>query len=582
MRLLFFIPLIFTSSAIAQEKLSEDIRLNQIGFYPNGKKIAIVTNEAAETFQVMSPDLKKVFFNGKLSKPLAIDYSTKKTRAADFSTFTQVGTYVLLIPGIGYSYPFDIKADILEGVAKASARFFYYQRFSTALGEAHAGKWARRSSPSHTKITIHPSAASTSRKEGTIMSSPRGWIDAGDYNKYIVNSGITTATLLSAYEDFPEYYDHLQLNIPESNNKLPDIIDETLWNLRWMLTMQDPTDGGVYHKCTTAKFSGMIQPDQETSTRYVVQKSTGAALNLAAVAAQASHVLRKFEQQLPGLADSCLSVSKAAWEWAKQNPNVLYDQKKMNDQFDPDVLTGEYGDRTLSDEWIWAAAELFGATKDESYLKDVDLSFFDEVSIPTWNQVRTLGYYRLAANEKNIPDPYKKTVQKIKEGIIAKADAMVAQAEKQYYKTVIGSSRKDFVWGSNAVAGNQSILLLKAYRIQPDKKYLDFALANVDYILGRNATGYSFVTGHGDKTPMHPHHRPSESDGIVDPIPGMLAGGPNPGMQDKCKYASSVPDEAYVDDVCSYASNEVAINWNAPLVYITGALEALQKNLTVK
>jgi endoglucanase len=159
---------------------------------------------------------------------------------------------------------------------------------------------------------------------------------------------------------------------------------------------------------------------------------------------------------------------------------------------------------------------------------------------------------------------------------------MKKEAERHPYQVVMGLSKKDFVWGSNAVAANQAIFLLQAYHLYSDKKFLDLALGNLDYILGRNGTGYSFVTGHGDKTPLHPHHRPSEADGIKEPIPGMLVGGPNPGMQDKCKYASSIPEEAYTDDVCSYASNEVAINWNAPLVYLTAAMESFQKLLEVK
>jgi endoglucanase len=94
--------------------------------------------------------------------------------------------------------------------------------------------------------------------------------------------------------------------------------------------------------------------------------------------------------------------------------------------------------------------------------------------------------------------------------------------------------------------------------------------------LGRNATGYSFVTGFGDKTPMFPHHRQSEADGIADPIPGLISGGPNPGQQDGCKtYPSKIPDESYTDAMCSYASNEIAINWNAPAAYLAGAIEAL-------
>ncbi|HET7898009.1 MAG TPA: glycoside hydrolase family 9 protein, partial [Flavisolibacter sp.] len=92
----------------------------------------------------------------------------------------------------------------------------------------------------------------------------------------------------------------------------------------------------------------------------------------------------------------------------------------------------------------------------------------------------------------------------------------------------------------------------------------------------RNATGYSFITGVGSKPTMHPHHRPSEADGIADPVPGLLAGGPNPGMQDKCQYPFTEPETAYLDAVCSYASNEIAINWQAPMVYLANALEALK------
>ena len=81
---------------------------------------------------------------------------------------------------------------------------------------------------------------------------------------------------------------------------------------------------------------------------------------------------------------------------------------------------------------------------------------------------------------------------------------------------------------------------------------------------------------------MHPHHRPSIADNIIAPIPGLLVGGPNPGMQDKCFYASTETETAYTDDDCSYASNEIAINWNAPLVYVVNVIEALQLQLIIK
>jgi endoglucanase len=576
MKTFIFIFLIAINFCFAQEKLSTSIRLNQIGFYPNGEKLAIVVNETATDFFIASPDLKRKYFSGKLSEVKSSTYSPTKTRVADFSEFKTSGAFVVVVPGIGYSFTFEIKEKVHHAIAKASLKAFYYQRFSIPLTEEFAGKWKRAAGLSHKRVEVHSSAADATRPAGTIISSPRGWIDAGDYNKYIVNSGISTSTILSAYEDFPTYYDTLKLNIPESKNQVPDILDEALWNLRWMLTMQDPNDGGVYHKCTNAKFDGMVMLDQANTTRYVVQKGTAAALNFAAVTAQASRIFKRFESQFPGLADSCLNSSIKAWNWAKQNPAVEYNQNRLNDAFDPDIVTGAYGDRTFTDEFIWAAAELSTSTNDLRYLKSVDLLSDEALPVPSWNQVKLLGYYSLLKN----PKPLDNAVDREwKMRLLKAADELIKGVEDRTYNTAMGGNVKDFVWGSSAVAANQGILLLYAYRLSNNKIYLEKALGNLDYLLGRNATGYSFLTGHGDKTPMHIHHRPSEADGIIEPVPGLLAGGPNPGMQDKCSYASSVPDEAYVDDVCSYASNEIAINWNAPLVYLAGGLEALQHEL---
>jgi len=121
--------------------------------------------------------------------------------------------------------------------------------------------------------------------------------------------------------------------------------------------------------------------------------------------------------------------------------------------------------------------------------------------------------------------------------------------------------------------------LVNAYFVTNNKLYLNAALSNLDYLLGRNATGYCFVTGMGTHAPLHPHHRPSVADGIDPPVPGLLVGGPNPGMQDKCRYEFTETETAYVDSDCAYASNEIAINWNAPLVYLANAIEALQQQL---
>ena len=572
-----------STPAAAQE--SNPIRLNQLGFYPNGPKVAIVLTDSEGPFQVTTPDGKKVLFSGTLSEARKNSISGKTARTADFSAFKTTGTYVVTVPGLGRSYPFEIAPNVHHDLAAGSLKGFYYQRATTALPEKYAGQWHRPAGHPDNHVLIHASAASATRPEGTTIASPGGWYDAGDYNKYIVNSGITMGTLLSLYEDFPDFCKTLTDNIPESGNRLPDLLDESLWNLRWMLTMQDPADGGVYHKLTNPKFDGMVTPDKANpgNDRSVVQKSVTAALDFAAVMAQASRIFKSYNRELPDLSDSCKTAAVKAWQWAKQNPNALYNQDAMNKAFDPDVVTGTYGDRDATDEWIWAAAELYLTTKDDSYYTAVNLFPDDKTPLPSWPQVRTLAYYSLARLSSKLTPLGKQDLPKTKAHIIQQADKIRQDVSSQAFQTPMGKSASDYIWGSSAVAANQGISLIQAYRLTDDKSYLNAALANLDYLLGRNAVGYSFVTGFGSKTPMHPHHRPSVADGIDAPVPGLLSGGTNANAakQDKCAgYTTTIADEVYLDNDCSYASNEIAINWNAPLVYLSTAIEALQSKLS--
>jgi endoglucanase len=343
--------------------------------------------------------------------------------------------------------------------------------------------------------------------------------------------------------------------------------------------MQDPNDGGVYHKLTNANFDGMVMPDKVSTPRYVVQKTTAATLDLAAVMAQASRIAGRFERQLPGLADSCLRASIRAWQWAEANPQQYYRQEAMNQQFNPPINTGGYGDQNVEDEKAWAAAELFVTTRELAYYDALRPALQRAAPLPSWGQVQTLAFYTLARFRAELPPPAQADAALVSQRLLALADTLRTGGRPQAYRTVMGRRPRDYSWGSNANAANQGIALVQAFRLSGNREYLRDALANLDYLLGRNATGYSFVTGQGSKTPLHPHHRLSEGDGVAAPLPGFLVGGPNPGRQDKCAYPYLQPDKSYVDQVCSFASNEVAINWNAPLVYLAVALEALQSSL---
>ncbi|RYZ46400.1 MAG: cellulase, partial [Chitinophagaceae bacterium] len=304
--LVLLLTILLTNIAYAQTG-SARIQLNQVGFYPAAPKLAVVTGTTGATqFSVTSADGRTTFYTGKLSSEKSSKYSSTVTKTADFSAFKKSGTYVLTVPGVGTSYPFAIGAGVHADAAKAVLKAFYFIRSDMPLEAAYAGKWARPAGHPDTAVLVHPSAATNLRPAGTIISSPGGWYDAGDYNKYIVNSGITMGTLFAAYEDFPQYFKTLSVGIPESGNAVPNILDEAVYNLRWMLTMQDGADGGVYHKLTNASFDGMVMPGATKEPRYVVQKGTAAALDFTAVTAMAARILKPYAQSFPGLADSCL------------------------------------------------------------------------------------------------------------------------------------------------------------------------------------------------------------------------------------------------------------------------------------
>ena len=485
--------------------------------------------------------------------------SGDSVRKVNLSAIDIPGQYRLVMNGV------ERKINVVErpftDVAKAAVKAFYYNRSGMAVDSAFGGPWARLAGHPDTVVYVHGSAADANRPEGTVISSPMGWYDAGDYNKYIVNSGISTYTLLRALQDFPDYFDQLQIGLPDANADYPDLLTETLYNLKWVLTMQDPYDGGVYHKLTTKKFEDFLMPHEAIKKRFVVSKSTSASLDFAALAAHSVGVLSQYEG-LSEMGESALDKAVKAYDWALKNPDLFYLQPG-------DIGTGAYDDDTLTDEWFWASAELFLATGDQNYLEAAKF-YYQRPSVPSWNQVDALGVLSLLDADSLSNDVW---IQQLKTDFLALVDDLVEVSKTSPY----GISLSSFEWGSNSSVANDAMLKLFACKLTGNNDYWHSALSDIDYLLGRNATGFCFVTGFGDKKVMNIHHRPSIADGVIDPVPGFLVGGPNTVVFADCPNAnrSLFPAKSYVDLDCSYSTNEVAINWNAPLVYLAGGLDAL-------
>jgi len=330
---------------------------------------------------------------------------------------------------------------------------------------------------------------------------------------------------------------------------------------------------GAWHKQTSERFSDFVMPDKDKLISFVIGtgkepfKTTCATADFAAVMAIAGRVYQPFN---PAYGNRSLAAAKRAWTWIEKNPNVVFHNPSG-------ILTGEYGDAHCDDERLWAAAELFRSTGDAAYGKyfyDHYQAFRksnDEAEPPSWNNVSSLAFWTYAQAKGADRD----VVNAIHHDVIGAADGIVKNSVYSGYN--ISLTTRDYVWGSNGVLANYGMQLLVADALVHNTRYRDEALEDLHYLLGRNTFSLSFVTRVGENPVRHPHHRPSVADNNEEPWPGLLAGGPNKGREDPVMRKLSrdlPPARMYVDEQEAYACNEVAINWNAPLVFLlAGALD---------
>lgn len=561
MRKLFIvcIGLVLVNNNFAQTTLvsPEPLRINQLGYYPDAPKSFVVADLPSNSFSVKDTTGNTVF-TGNLSAAKVWKASGENIQTGIFTSLTKPGKYYIELDNKTISHKFEITKSLYAKANKAALKSYYFQRASMPIEERYAGIYARPMGHPDTLCYFHPSSGFS---EG-VLSSPKGWYDAGDYNKYVVNAAIPVCMLLQLHEMFPNAFPDESINIPESGNKVSDLLDEVRYELEWLLTMQNK-DGGVFFKLSHLGFDGFALPHKSTDKRYIIGKSTTSALCFAAMMAKAYRSYKNIDN---GFANTMLAASERAWNWAVAHPNVEYKNPA-------DVITGEYGDKDFKGEFFLAASELYVTTHKVEYLNVIDtlgLTMYFHIG-DNWKQyLPNLGYYTLISEQSPLSvdkkDVYKKRLFYV-------ADSLVKISDTIPY--VIPINR--FTWGSNSDVADAAVLLQMAHIYSGNRKYLDVSCEIVDYIFGKNATGYSFLTGFGSKPSMNPHHRLSGGDGITEPLPGFLIGGPNSDKNDETisniKYPFKEPARAYVDLQSSFASNEIAINWNAPLVFALTYLE---------
>ena len=567
------------------------VRVNQVGLFASGPKRAtwLTAATAPAAFELVD-GAGRVVFRGR-TQPAPRDLSSGDgVQWLDFSSYRGTGQHLRLRvaapAGPAESDPFDVgERGVLAPLARAALRYFYQNRSGVRLAQPFTEGAAWERAAGHPTDAEVPCAADAGCDYTLDVSG--GWYDAGDYGKYVVNGGLSVWLLLDMWELSHAEKNGVALSglgdgalgIPESGNRRSDLLDEARFEIEWMLKMQVPEGkphaGMVHHKIHDVAWTGLAVMPQLTPgvTRALRPVSTAATLNLAAVAAQAARV---FAPTDAAFARRCRRAAERAWRAAEAEPPRLVgtsDQKGG----------GAYDDDDVSDERYWAAAELFVTTGEDRYRSALDASPFRTritrrtmgvASTISWQATDALGMISLLLGVK-VPADLKDSRRRL---ILEAAEAYLRDAAAAGFGQPLSGTV--YPWGSNAVIVDNGIVLAVAHWLTGERRYLDAAAGALDYVLGRNALGKSYVSGFGVRPLEQPHHRfwsHALDPKFPGPPSGALAGGPNTALEDpyaRAALAGCLGQRCYVDNIEAPSLNEVAINWNAALAWLATYVEA--------
>ncbi|MFN7054937.1 glycoside hydrolase family 9 protein [Hyphomonas sp.] len=508
----------------------------------------------------------------------------------------------------GASRPFRVKSGLYAELSEDALRYFYHNRIGIPIEErfVQGPEWARPES-------LNPVIASCFSGTDTLGNSWPGcdysldvtgsWFDAGDFGVYAVNMGITIWTLQSAYERLAVKglveeagWADGRMQLPETGNGVSELLDEARWGMESLLRLQVPEGGQtvvarglltgsgqpailtriaagglVHHKLAGRNWPPLpIWPWDDAQERYLYPPSTSATLALAATGAQCARLWAGLDDAFAG---RCFDAARRAYDAAKRHPEIY-----ASNNFDG---SGGYGDNRLQDEFAWAAAELFITSGDPAYLSDLAATpaFAAPKDSFGWADVDLLPALSLAVQAD---DRHRDTSARARRTVVNAADSVLNIRDREGFRTLLAPG--DYHWGSNSMLINRGLILAAAYDLTGEARYREGAVDAMDYILGRNILDQSYVSGYGARPMRAPHHRIWA--GAIDPAfplppPGALSGGPNNrNMSDPVAQemrGTCAPMACWADDVASYALNEVAINWNAPLAALAIFLDQTER-----
>ncbi|MET8507723.1 glycoside hydrolase family 9 protein [Streptomyces sp. NPDC004787] len=567
---------------VAPEEYKPDtgprVRVNQVAYLPGGPKNATVVTEATEPLPWQLKNAAGTVVASGRSVPRGVDPSSgQNVHSIDFGSYRRAGSGLTLAADGETSRPFDIGTAAYERLRLDAAKFYYTQRSGVEIRDDLRPGYGRAAG--HVDVAPNQGDGAVPCRPGVCdytLDVTGGWYDAGDHGKYVVNGGISVWQLLSTYErarlartGHAERLGDGSLDIPESGNKVPDILDEARWELEFLLRMQvpdgEPLAGMVHHKIHDEQWTGLpLMPDADPQKRALHPPSTAATLNLAATAAQAARLYRPYDRRF---AATALTAARKAWAAALAHPDVLASDSDG-------IGGGTYADPDVSDEFYWAAAELYlttGGREFRDHVLNSPVHTADVFGPVSFDWARTAVPARL--DLATVPNPLPSR-DRVRRSVREAADRYLTTLKAHPYGMPYAPEGQRYDWGSTHQILNNATVIATAYDLTGSAAYRDGALQSMDYVLGRNALNLSYVTGYGEVSAHNQHSRwyaHQLDPRLPRPPAGSLAGGANSGIQDplaQSKLQGCTGQFCYIDDIQSWSTNELTINWNSALTWM--------------
>lgn len=514
----------------------EKIKVNSVGYLTDGPKHATLLANSP-SYTIRNCKNGRAVFRGKAYGPVYQDDINDTVYIADFSKIKKPGTYYLRTKDNYQSVSFRISSDVYDSAFYTAMRGFYLWRCGVEVEGIHKGDTFRQKACHTTDGSLKYTEFGDIKMDGT-----GGWHDAGDYGKYVVNAGISTGLLFMAWDNFQGQLEEISLDIPNTAEGYPDFLEELKWETDWFLKMQYPDSSGrIFHKLTRLSFSSFMMPSEDTLQRYFSEWGSSATANFVGTMAKAYRYFYPYDSVY---AQTCLEAAERSFNYLLEHPEyVKWDQKEFR--------TGTYSKPDTGDR-LWAIAEMWEITGNPEYLKILE----DKIRASKskfdynwdWEDPKNLGFYTYLLSEREGKEPA--VYKEVSDAMIRVADSIVESTQNDIYGRPLGR----YYWGCNGTVTRLASNLYVAYYVTGDEKYKNASREIVTHIFGRNYYGRSYVTGLGFNPPMHPHDRRSGADSIVAPWPGYIVGGGHAATD-------------WVDEQRSYQKNEIAINWQAGLIY---------------